>query len=267
MPASARSVDQRDAVPKVLWAWTEQTSRDAEHWAALEAALAATGPGYGKYVLEKVLHDQELFSFGMAHLLARYATLVDAEFQALMRALFDTAFKQAPVKTVTRMRSKVKADLPGAAAEAALRAKYGQLYKTSGHFAAKVDKVASRVDAVVAAYEDYEVTPEALHEVFQLGDLVRGSVTCDGPDAVLAALQKLTDRPAEQGRSFEAWRVKNTHHPKATTVGGYRDVKVLGKLSAGDMSMVVEIQLIDKRFLEIKKYMHKAYAIKRGDFG
>ena len=47
------------------------------------------------------------------------------------------------------------------------------------------------------------------------------------------------------GRRFEAWRVKNTHREEATTVGGYRDVKVLGLFAASDaLRMIVEIQVI-----------------------
>ena len=72
------------------------------------------------------------------------------------------------------------------------------------------------------------------------------------------------------GRRFEAWRVKNAHHPDAEVVGGYRDLKVLGKFSAElaeeTLSMVVEIQIIDEVFLGVKKHMHKPFAIARGDF-
>ena len=80
------------------------------------------------------------------------------------------------------------------------------------------------------------------------------------------------------GRHFAAWRIKNTHHPDAvvrrrgsreqavSVVGGYRDVKVLGKFTASDLAMVVEIQVIDTTFLEVKCHMHKPFTIRRGDF-
>lgn len=69
------------------------------------------------------------------------------------------------------------------------------------------------------------------------------------------------------------WRIKNTHHADAEDMtGGYRDVKVLGKFTARrqrlglQVSMIVEVQVIDTVYMDIKKYMHKAYAIDRGDF-
>ena len=71
----------------------------------------------------------------------------------------------------------------------------------------------------------------------------------------------------EAGRRFEVLRVKNTHHRDAVIVGGYRDIKLLGKFSApGDLGMIVEIQVIDKYFVETKKFMHKPFTIVRGDF-
>merc|ERR1719401_778473 len=72
---------------------------------------------------------------------------------------------------------------------------------------------------------------------------------------------------------FEVWRIKNTHHADAEDmIGGYRDVKVLGRFTAPQrrkalsISMIVEVQVIDSVYMDIKKFMHKAYAIDRGDF-
>ena len=49
-----------------------------------------------------------------------------------------------------------------------------------------------------------------------------------------------------------------------------RDVKVLGKFRADlgteVMAMLVEIQIIDAAFLEVKRLMHPLYKIERGDF-
>ena len=51
-------------------------------------------------------------------------------------------------------------------------------------------------------------------------------------------------------------------------MGGYRDVKVIGELTIGESdSMLVEVQLIDRVFLDIKKFMHRPYSVGRGDFG
>ena len=73
-----------------------------------------------------------------------------------------------------------------------------------------------------------------------------------------------------QGRRFEAWRIKNTHHPHADIVGGYRDFKIIGKFTAEcareTLAMVVEIQIIEKQFLNVKKDMHLPFTIARGDF-
>ena len=38
-----------------------------------------------------------------------------------------------------------------------------------------------------------------------------------------------------------------SYDPDATTVGGYRDVKVIGKFTAGDLCMVCEVQVIDRQ--------------------
>ena len=55
-----------------------------------------------------------------------------------------------------------------------------------------------------------------------------------------------------------------------SVVGGYRDVKVLGKFSAKTedetLAMIVEIQIIDAVFLRVKTFMHKPFTIARGDF-
>ena len=55
-----------------------------------------------------------------------------------------------------------------------------------------------------------------------------------------------------EGRRFEAWRVKNTHHPAAVVVGGYRDVKLVGIYSVFIMylsiySVFIETKLSRRR--------------------
>ena len=94
-------------------------------------------------------------------------------------------------------------------------------------------------------------------------DYVRGSVTCRTEAEVVAAKAKLEER-------FTVVRVKNTHHPDAPTVGGYRDVKVfvvVGCAVGGvEHRMVCEVQLLLASFLKVKKSMHLLYALHRGDF-
>ena len=79
-----------------------------------------------------------------------------------------------------------------------------------------------------------------------------------------------SDPKDSAGRRFEVWRVKNTHHIDFARNSGYRDVKLLGKFSSRaqgeELSMAVEIQVIDCEFLAIKKLEHRLYAITRGDF-
>ena len=98
---------------------------------------------------------------------------------------------------------------------------------------------------------------------------MRGSVACEGPEAMLATVKELEGFEAD-GASFEAWRIKNTHHRKAEVVGGYRDVMLIGAFSAeveGErVRTVVEVQVIDATFLAIKKYMHLPFSIARGDY-
>ena len=106
---------------------------------------------------------------------------------------------------------------------------------------------------------------------YVIGDVVRGSVIVDGAGAMIEVIEKLRGNPGDgEGRRFEAWRLKNTHHSGAVVVGGYRDVKVLGRFSAvtveETLAMIVEIQVVELTFFEVKEHMHKLYAVARGDF-
>ena len=114
-----------------------------------------------------------------------------------------------------------------------------------------------------------------------VGDGLEG----EGADGVLAGgqtlvrgLQSVVDCVAyqvEQGltQALEHLAVQrhalaNTHHPDAVIVGGYRDLKLLGKFTSSGkgLSMIVEIQIIDAVFLAVKQSMHKPFSIARGDF-
>ena len=103
---------------------------------------------------------------------------------------------------------------------------------------------------------------------YGINDVVRGAVKCDGEDGMLQDLETMKSNPTLGPIRFRTKRIKNTHHLDASTVGGYRDVKVIGELTIGESdSMLVEVQLIDRVFLDIKKFMHRPYSVGRGDFG
>ena len=103
---------------------------------------------------------------------------------------------------------------------------------------------------------------------YGINDVVRGAVKCDGEDGMLQDLETMKSNPTLGPIRFTTKRIKNTHHVNASTVGGYRDVKVIGVLTIGESdSMLVELQLIDRVFLDIKKFMHRPYSVGRGDFG
>jgi len=159
-----------------------------------------------------------------------------------MESHFGSRFKHAPVKKLPRILAKLAGDEP-------------RLLEES---------IAADDASLRCAY-------------FALGDIVRGSLKADGPREmadIVGQLQKL-DWMSTHGK-FAVWRIKNSHHHKAEEMtGGYRDVKVLGRFTAREgkmgshpipISMIVEIQVIDVVYLDIKNYMHKAYSIDRGDF-
>ena len=103
---------------------------------------------------------------------------------------------------------------------------------------------------------------------YGINDVVRGAVKCDGEHGMLQDLETMKSNPTLGPIRFRTKRIKNTHHEDASTVGGYRDVKVIGELTIGESdSMLVEVQLIDRVFLDIKKFMHRPYSVGRGDFG
>ena len=103
---------------------------------------------------------------------------------------------------------------------------------------------------------------------YGINDVVRGAVKCDGEHGMLQDLETMKSNPTLGPIRFTTKRIKNTHHVDASTVGGYRDVKVIGELTIGESdSMLGEVQLIDRVFLDIKKFMHRPYSVGRGDFG
>jgi hypothetical protein len=76
-----------------------------------------------------------------------------------------------------------------------------------------------------------------------------------------------------QEDGVQALRCKNEHNPNAhSTGGGYRDMKFnllyqSKKIQGKTGRTIIEVQIILKSFLEVKKKMHAVYRIDRGDFG
>lgn len=217
---------------------------DAAHLCLRKLGLVTSSGTLANYLRDHaLLNDNALYARASAHILTGYAAIVDGHFQSFMKEHFGGRFKPAPVKKLARIFAKLLGDEPLLADE-------------------------------LAAAEDVELRCS----YFALGDAVRGSIEADGAEAMIDTVEQLQQlsRLSTHGR-FDAWRVKNTHHASADeTTGGYRDVKVLGKFTArkkkgGEfpmpISMIVEVQVIDRVYLDIKTYMHKAYSIDRGDYG
>jgi ankyrin repeat protein len=242
-------LDQRDAMPAATWKWLEELPDDS--FQRLELAFTAfrlvgtcATPGlFADYLrAHGLLTDSALYARAAAHILVGYAQLVEEPFEQFMEAHFGSRFKHAPIKKLPRIFTKLAGDEPRL----------------------RQESIAAEEESLRCAY-------------FALGDAVRGSLRADGPremEDIVDQLQKL-NWMSTNGK-FEVWRIKNSHHDKAEEMtGGYRDVKVLGRFTAREgkmgsypvpISMIVEIQVIDVVYLDIKNYMHKAYSIDRGDF-
>jgi len=239
-------IHQRDALPEEYWSALEQGPRGSTlrmRAAGLLAVLRTfrrfcqtSTPQFSTFLDD--LREQGLFASEAAFwrhsgaaLLHAYGTRVDSAFVEFMTTHFGTQFHAGPVKKVRRMRRKLEEDHP---------------YLTCRD----------------------PLTDAGVREAYgALGDVVRGTVKCDGGQEMLRVLNHLRGLHP----TFEVWRIKNTHHPMAQVVGGYRDVKVLGRFDAGEVDglrlcMVVEVQVIDEEFARVKAHMHKAYALDRGDF-
>jgi hypothetical protein len=240
-------LDQRDAMPEFTWKWLEELPQDV--FERLQIAyktfcdmevIYPTPAHFSSYLRDNdLLSDDTFYSKVGAHLLVEYAPEVEEKFEAFMEEHFGQKFHGAPIKKLPRIFTKMTEDEPRLADEA---------------------QAAENPNVRVA--------------FFQLGDAVRGAIKGDGPDDMVAVIQQLQSlkRMGKHGK-FEVWRIKNTHHHDASEItGGYRDVKAIGRFTARrkrhgvDAAMIVEVQVIDTHYMDIKKYMHKAYAIERGDF-
>lgn len=208
-------------------------------------------------------YKNKLFMEGPIHIMVAYAKeRIDGKYQELMNTLFptlegakDERFKAAPVKKPKRILEKVKADL-------------------SQRNRSLFDRIADCYDQDEWNLRAMDLKPSS-HRVtlatlcYDINDIVRGALICYGAEDMIRAIELLKSGPSRNGISFKALRIKNTHNAAAETIGGYRDVKIIGVLQVEDKgdAMLVEIQLIDIVFTKIKNFMHKPYSISRGDFG
>jgi hypothetical protein len=239
-------LDQRDAMPDGTWQWLENLPGscfdrlESTYNAFTRLGIVGNWGQFAAYLRDsELLSDDLLYSKIGAHVIVGYADWVEEHFENFMREQFSDRFHAAPIKKLPRIYTKMTEDAPDLADPG----------------------VAAEDGNVRCAY-------------FQLGDAVRGSVRADGGQDMVEIIEKLQKMKnlGSHGK-FEAWRIKNTHHADAQDMtGGYRDVKVLGRFEARAkrlgmaISMIVEIQVIDTVYMDIKKFMHKAYAIERGDF-
>ena len=198
---------------------------------------------------------------GPGWLMIRFAARrINPAFIEYVSAIFgQDRFKAAPLKTKQRLFSNIKAELKNSRR---------RLWDSMGGSTIKSQKEFNqRALGMFSAHQRVVLTTAC----YETCDIVRGSVSCDGQEDMLDSLKTLKSRPVVNGTCFTLMRIKNSHHIDAKSVGGYRDVKVIGVLDvpAGDRtdSMLVEIQLIDKIFLDLKKLMHRPFMIMRGDFG
>ena len=161
----------------------------------------------------------------------------NAEFQARVRGIASAfggavSYKEAPLKKYERI--VVKAQQYHAA---------GKLPKTAAGAAEAVGRVI---------------------------DIQRCSLEVADAATAMAVVQKLKSATlAEHG--MRPLRCKNGFNAAAESTGGYRDVKLNMIFQAKDVPgaagrAVVEIQVILKQYLAVKKRMHAVYRLDRGDF-
>jgi len=233
-------------------------------------------------------HKCKLFMEAPVELLVTYAeTKINEAFVKLMVHLFGDMdvegsggrFKQAPVKTKKRIMSKIKEDLKEKDHDLWAKLNYVEEDAKKEYYEEKEEKgedpdPEEAEAAGQEAWNELALRYPVLDRMtlatlgYGINDVVRGAVKCDGEHGMLQDLETMKSNPTLGPIRFRTKRIKNTHHLDASTVGGYRDVKVIGELTIGESdSMLVEVQLIDRVFLDIKKFMHRPYSVGRGDFG
>mmetsp|Transcript_116837 Transcript_116837/g.330563 ORF Transcript_116837/g.330563 Transcript_116837/m.330563 type:complete len:852 (-) Transcript_116837:147-2702(-) len=252
-PDDAPAMDQRNAMPTEVLQWLEALPDDCIErlHLAYEAfqvvgAVTSTEAFRDWLAMRDLTVDFTFYATAAAHLMVEYAQGADQFFRAFMEDHFggqeDSKYKPGPVKKVTRIIAKSREDMP-----------------------TLVDESKVSEDARLrCAY-------------CQVCDVIRCTLKADGAENMISLVHKVQSLGEMSRRGkFSVWRIKNTHHVSQDAgeiVGGYRDVKLLGLFTASApfdnglaVSMIAEVQVIDKVFFEVKTFMHRAYAIARGDY-
>eukprot|EP00929_Paragymnodinium_shiwhaense_P047860 TRINITY_DN24277_c0_g1_i1.p1 TRINITY_DN24277_c0_g1~~TRINITY_DN24277_c0_g1_i1.p1 ORF type:complete len:849 (+),score=233.62 TRINITY_DN24277_c0_g1_i1:219-2765(+) len=242
-------LDQRDAMPDDMWKWLEElpsacTAALQEAYRAFKntGAVPTTLAFRDMLVASELTMDHVLNATASAHLCTSYAKVVDEAFGLFMKGHFGSRLSMAPTKKIQRILAKKREDIP-------------ELF----------DEKAAACD------------PELRCGYMQISDVVRCSLEAEGGEDMIKVVKELRQlhTMSDLGQ-LEVLRIKNSHHrafPEQEILGGYRDVKVLGRFTAKapmpnglPISMIVEIQVVDAFFLKVKKYMHMSYTVIRGDF-
>jgi hypothetical protein len=104
--------------------------------------------------------------------------------------------------------------------------------------------------------KEKKVFPRCAHIL----DVIRYSVTCDGPQQILDCKKAIEDADC-----YKVARIKNKFHHNVDSAQyrGYRDIIVNIVFKAGGRSIIGEVQLVDVGFMKIKKLTHKLYKVER----
>ena len=204
----------------------------------------------------------KLYMEGPSFVMIRYAMeFFQSPFQKLMAALFEDKFRAAPVKTMQRMQAKIKSEV---------KHKHHRLWKAlagGGSAGALKSQDVYNERALAMKRSEDRLTLSTM--CYEINDIVRGSVTCNGEDEMLRAISLLRTNPVLGEAKFEVKKIENGHH--VDNHHHQRHVKVIGALhtivSSRPACMLVEVQLIDTVFLAVKKFQHRPHQIIRGDYG
>jgi hypothetical protein len=134
----------------------------------------------------------------------------------------------------------------------------------------KYERIVVKAEQYHSAGRLPETAAGAAEAVGRVIDIQRCSLEVDDAAAAMKAVALLKDATlAEHG--MRPLRCKSGFNAVAESAGGYRDVKLNMLFQAKDVSgamgrAVVEIQVILKEYLTVKKRMHAVYRLDRGDF-
>jgi hypothetical protein len=134
----------------------------------------------------------------------------------------------------------------------------------------KYERIVVKAQQYHAAGKLPETAAGAAEAVGRVIDIQRCSLEVADAATAMAVVQQLKSASlAEHG--MRPLRCKNGFNAAAESTGGYRDVKLNMLFQAKDVPgaagrAVVEIQVILKQYLAVKKRMHAVYRLDRGDF-